>query len=768
MIEALLLVAFVGTAVVFNNARKKNSPTATRVSKSATARPERVMEVAPRRTVEVTVSYGGSAALDGRPSRSVDCWVPPGQVARVGSRRIPGGMLYVGQNLPASGSRYSVDAALIDPKLPRNDAQPDRSGQGMTYWPSYSGISEGQRSAYLDWLEGGRQDPDVYIGYVFLFFYGLERRALHDAQEDAAAVAEQPMILAEIERLLSIYRQNNSFQKYAKALVSLLRDQLQTQDLGDRLEPYRQSHEIPLDVRVAVGRLALQSKPLPAGLAFSWATSDPGIRLRTPAHRCAQEFESLFLARYEKAFGDGITLPTCKRQVVAEYRPASSSFGGVISRSTDVPDVTSLVGPRRKLEVLIEEVTSDLEAYSRKLGRDPTEADAVGAAALLPPELISTHVPKSIGSMLTRLQEAVAGESPCLIDSEQVIGTWLSAEAPKLSVKDSVAAATMLSHVGIGIEPDVRFGGPRISAGERVAIFALAPDDPEAPSAAFAAASLLLHLSSHVAAADESISMEERSQLEKHVSKALHLEDGERRRLAAHIHWLLANPPGMAGVKKRVDELGREQREAIGEFLVGVAAADGQIDAAEVRTLTKLFKVLGLDPARVHTALHDLHARIEQPEGPVTVASARPSPPGEPIPRPAVHAEIRASAPRGTALDQASIERKLLESAAVSRLLGSIFAEHESTEISAAKVPPSSGARVIDEAHTSLLRALAASGGMLREAYDALAEQHGLMPDGALEALNSLAWDTCNAPVVEDLGDMLEIDLETCNKLLAQ
>jgi hypothetical protein len=52
----------------------------------------------------------------------------------------------------------------------------------MGYWPLYSGIDPASRAAYLHWLTGGRKAPEAYIGYVFLFFYGIERRVLVDAQ----------------------------------------------------------------------------------------------------------------------------------------------------------------------------------------------------------------------------------------------------------------------------------------------------------------------------------------------------------------------------------------------------------------------------------------------------------------------------------------------------------------------------------------------------------------------------------------------------------
>ena len=75
----------------------------------------------------------------------------------------------------------------------------------MHYWPCYSMIDPASRAAYLHWLASGRKDPAAAVGYVFLFFYGIERRVLVDAQTSEQARSEIDGLLAEVERLLGIY-----------------------------------------------------------------------------------------------------------------------------------------------------------------------------------------------------------------------------------------------------------------------------------------------------------------------------------------------------------------------------------------------------------------------------------------------------------------------------------------------------------------------------------------------------------------------------------
>ncbi len=91
-----------------------------------------------------------------------------------------------------------TDNCLIDPNLKVSKSNADVVGQHMDYWPAYENMRPSSRRAFLEWLSGDRADPDTYIGYVFLYLYGLERRGvLERAVEDHAAIR------AEVERLLA-------------------------------------------------------------------------------------------------------------------------------------------------------------------------------------------------------------------------------------------------------------------------------------------------------------------------------------------------------------------------------------------------------------------------------------------------------------------------------------------------------------------------------------------------------------------------------------
>ena len=125
----------------------------------------------------------------------------------ISGHTIPGGMIWVGSTMAHGYGQ--IDPALVNPRLPVDMRRPDWDAASVGYWPSYTDITSRQRAAYLSWLAHGRRAPGVPICYVFLFFYGLERRVLDAidmrAAQTADGLAELAAIRAEIKALRDVY-----------------------------------------------------------------------------------------------------------------------------------------------------------------------------------------------------------------------------------------------------------------------------------------------------------------------------------------------------------------------------------------------------------------------------------------------------------------------------------------------------------------------------------------------------------------------------------
>ena len=337
-----------------------------------------------------------------QPARGTAAWIPLSETVMVGGLTTPGGV-YVGDTLAAVSQWGGTEPALINPSLSVDVRRPDVGGQQMGYWPAYAEISPSSRGAYLRWLESGRPGG-AYVGYVFLFFYGIERRVIRDAANDSSARDEIPALLAEVERLRGLYRDNGSFLAYSTDFLATARFTGVPQAVADLTAPrQRAGWDIPLEVRLVAGAAAVDGEPLPGDWALAWALHSPEITLRKPATRCNEEFADLFLARYAAQHGDGLIIKPNKTKLRLQYRPASASFGGAIDLDAgDLPDVTRLSGPTNKLAALVASVTDDLDAYSRHVGRHD-DRDSARAVALLPPELARERGAARVGRVLEAL-----------------------------------------------------------------------------------------------------------------------------------------------------------------------------------------------------------------------------------------------------------------------------------------------------------------------------------------------------------------------------
>lgn len=672
-------------------------------------------------------------------------WVPLGETVTVQGLELPGGF-YLGEGLVAVEPMLGTDPALINPLLPVDLHRPDLGGQHMGYWPSYSDIPPASRGAYLRWLEAGRVGG-AYIGYVFLFFYGIERRVIFDATTSRSAEEEIPALLAEVDRLLALYGDNRSFQGYANDFLATARLVGGPKQVSDLTPPRtRVGWEIPLDVKLAVGALAAADKPIPAEWALAWALTSPEIFPRTPATRCPDEFAQLFVIRYAEAHGDGLRIEPNKTKLRLEYRPASASFGDAVELdSGGLPDVTCLAGPTKELATMVTAVTDELDAYSRYVGRHD-DRDSVRALALLPPTIARERLPEPA------LVAALPAEGHQVVAAADVAAILGTPTPPKLPKRDATVVASLLETQGVGLEPDVRVGTSNFSHFRHAVLWR--DDEALAPTGdGFAAATVLLHLGVTVSASDGQVTAVEEQHLESGLEGAFDLPPPGRRRLRAHLRWLLAEQPGIAGVKARLASIDTTQRELIARYLLAVAGADGHVTAKEVDSLRKLYGLLGLDPESVHGDLHDM-ASSSASSSPTPVVTADPD-----LGDFALPSEVL--------LDQRRLAEVMSSTEQVANVLTAVFVDDEPAE-----TPPEpdddeepGAVAGLDGSHASLVRRLAAQPVWPRADFDALAAEVGLLGAGAIEAVNEAAFTLSDGPLLEG-DDPIELDGHVLKELL--
>jgi hypothetical protein len=233
-------------------------------------------------------------------------WIGERSQLEAGGTTFEADMVYYGTPVDAD-RRYNH--SRIDPTL-RIDTRGDPLGTTLDYWPSYAKLDPRARRTYLDWLQAGRNDPAIPIGYVFVFFYGLEQRLLLDDARD-----EAPAILAEVRRLFALHGENYSFQSYATKLLALscLTDETETPPSAQRAQTF--DLELPLDVRVRLGRRLRDGRPFDADDTLHWVLGLPDVYLRTPGQRCFDELRELWSRRFGVRHPQGLTVRRPQRTI---------------------------------------------------------------------------------------------------------------------------------------------------------------------------------------------------------------------------------------------------------------------------------------------------------------------------------------------------------------------------------------------------------------------------------------------------------------------
>lgn len=724
---------------------------------SSNKKPRQVSEIKVRFDMSGPSGYRSDFERHKRPNGEPSKWYESGKSVSVQGHEIPGGLVYVGGTLLDSRG-YDNDACLINPKLKVTPAEPWESGNEMGYWPQYAHIQAKCRGAYLKWLAGGRSDTKANIGYVFLFFYGLERRLLVDGQNGKVSEKERSEIIEEVRRLLKIYGSNGSFRGYASNFLAmewvLYQSSRPVPDYIDFNDRYCSG-----PFQVILAQYVAAGKPIPADAALQWITLHPEFSLRTPARRCVKEFRELFACRYTQKFGNGLLIAPNKTPLKLDYRAASPSIQqGLKLKLPDLPNPFILTGPLKKLHALAEECTNELEPYSRYLGRKGNDPKSLAALALLPKELMSQA--PGAGKVKACIGQVCAG-GPGLISVEALYASVGEKAPPQLGKKESESLAVLAEGLGVGMSPDMRFHGIKPSLDGKVVLFPHGHGVDFRPSKEFRKVCTILRLAAMVSHIDKDLSLAEEVTLQRLIQDNRELNSREKDSLLAFLHWCINTPQGAAGLKQRLTEMSEAEKIAISHILISVAYADGRIEPKEIKQLERLYTIMGLNKEQVMSDIHSLVIASE----PVTVSLHDPettfaipkSPAGE-------------GAANGFHLNEKLIRLREEETRQVKDVLEDIFSDQAEDEAAifstpGGNAPAGSPLASLDEAHLSLFHRLLTQETWERSALLEICKELGLMVDGAMEVLNEWAFDNANAPLIED-GEPVYVDINLAKEII--
>ena len=236
----------------------------------------------------------------------------------------------------------------------------------------------------MTWLAGGRLGSSADVGYVFLFFYGLERRVLVDAKIDAAARRRcRPSGVEGCGRstATALFKLYKNLPRVRRGIGCLREGAV----FGGPAAGDLKRRDAAAAASRTFGQCALDGRGA-AAWALCWAWWNPTCPCRVWRGGAKRNSTGNFKRIYGQRFADGLKLEKWRTKLEVSYRAAS---GGLRSEnfSSDCGGLpwctTTVVTPLRKLQGVIDEAANGLDAYSRFDSGTPTRAESLETTLLL-------------------------------------------------------------------------------------------------------------------------------------------------------------------------------------------------------------------------------------------------------------------------------------------------------------------------------------------------------------------------------------------------
>jgi len=731
------------------------------------AKPKRLganARVAGNRTTPSRASRESKRAPQAFPLR----WFGPDSELQVAGMMLRGACVYASSG---QGHANATDPSEILVQQPVR--RPSSIAPPFGYWPWYSRLSPEQRYEYLAWLASGKKELPRSDGYLFLYFYGIERRLLVD-EADRTWGLQEIVRLRRLDAPRAGTKEGRSFRQYSTGL--LWYEIARTPSRFDRkaldLVCGLTERWSPEMLTAPLAWAASREEPLPATLAREIASVDVTAQRSVVTERVPEEFNELFATRYlERYGGEGIRLRVSKREAWQTHRPAS---GGLDEMRIRVPNPLGIKSQFKELPKIWNSCIADLRKLSRISTSQVDDELTVDAWEAMPEDL-RADVDHPLSDRVTSVLSEYAGvnEDDSADDSTVLAPAGRFAELlelerrPKLTASQSRNLAATVEHTGYGLTPDARITPVRYGWDELVAVTP-GLDDNDVEAARYNAAAFVLRLGLSIALADGHADEMEQRVLMDHIDAVFGLSDEEQRRLGALRTLLLGSGVELREFSRRVREMiPPDARRSVGRLLVVIAAETDGIDRSERAALRRAFKSLDLSPELLEETIREVAPDADDSVVVMKTAKA-PTARGEVIPAPSSEPAFR--------LNHEAISSIMEETRSVSNMLAEAMGVAVLEEDQPPEESELSSEVVRDAAEVAVQHA--GPGGRYEPLYARLIEQKrwdrgdaegvargmGLMLDAGVETINDWAFDALGAPLIEDEGSELIVDRSLLSK----
>ena len=703
---------------------------------------EPVTQPAPTKTRQPQITLRLNAATpfkqNAKSNGEALVWHQAGELVPLKTGHTVNGMIYTtSRDLPWPG-----ESSAIDERLPVA-AKSAGSAEKLPYYPNYKDFTAQQRRVYLDWLASGRpanHSDQFELGYVFIFFYGIERRLI--LEDDSSA-----LLFDELIKLMVDYgttQASKSLITYGSQLVHFAgyRTEVYPQ-LSQRLFAIDDRRTFKSGSQFILANLYNRGEPLRAEIAIMLAAADENSRKSKVTTRVKDEFHALFGRRFEETWPGGMKLEVAKLAAVVQYRPASGALLQLTyqghSGEKFVQRVPHLLPRQFKgLPKIWNSCIDDLSGYSRARSRVKSLGSELSAWNALPSELRNKSLNPINEAFKTLVAAAPLEDAYRIVEVGEIAHLIGLAEALKLTPAQSRQITSALRGIGWSLAPDLSILGSSLSWRQEVAVF-----EPCGEVGAKLAVILRLLFLSVIVASDEGNFDGARLKIFEE------LVEGESPNPAdwQHIHGALiilrrdskSALRSLASIAKAIpDALKRPVIATLAEM----AAVTGKIGVDQARILHRIGRAFAIDGAFIEQLVAEAMFKTG-----AVVLKGETGQPGERIPRPV--------APTGFALDASKIEALTKETHEVISILSKLMTESDQIESeslrtdtasTAAREPAEWFSDLDERYHPAFLNLITKDEMSLRD-FEIFAATYHFIPEDLFNTINS--WSD------EALGDFL-------------
>lgn len=623
----------------------------------------------------------------------------------------------------------------------------------LGYYPSYHYMSPTQRGQFLNWLKGGKKDQDIDIGYVFVYFYGLEYRA-------AVENKDKKLILFELIRLYKTYAwKSQSFGRYIFNLICYIIFSIKGFSEEDKKEliafvqktefsnPYLNSKKSVL--------YHLDNSLINSFKADEYVLSELNYQHKQPitAH---YNKEDVFKAYLSLLIKEKSNIFNVQKQTYEYY---SSHY---YSYSWDKKISYQKVVVSRELKDLSDKAYSDLKKYVTSV----TRKNSHGTFSRIPkterynyfPDMLKEYFAhpkvKQLTGLLKNQEYAVVSVKKMF----KILGIVIEGN---IALKKSSLLSESMESAGYSVEPDPRLLRKKYKEDEKVAFYMpeekytlvdMVQEDVEL----YHLTRTLVDVGISISAIDNYICDKEIGCMLNFVSDRFKVSNKIKERLKYRMLLGREQQIDVSGLLKILSrEHDEESLKVIGKFFVCIAAADGKITVDELELVKRYFRELGLPEEYFGNLLKGLAVNKEDP---VVIQISR----GE--------TKIGSKIPKGpkqkvasnykVILDKVKIDSILDDTTQVQKVLNDVFSDETDSFIEEKNVISTNDPfeSVLDIKLNQLISILIKKSDWSKEDVKLKCTELDLMVNAAIDKINEWAEESYGDFLIEDEGSACSIN----------